>query len=96
MLKVLVACGNGMGTSMLIKTKATKVFKDLGIEANISHGTVGEASASANQYDVVIVPNNLLGQFSAFKNSSVKIIGMKNVLSEQEMKDKLKEHGIVK
>ena len=31
MLKVLVACGNGMGTSMLIKNKAEKTFNKIGL-----------------------------------------------------------------
>ena len=39
---------------------------------------------------------NLVNQFDGFKNDSVKIIGMKNVLSEEEMVEKLRENGYIK
>ena len=32
MLKVIAACGSGMGSSQLIKMKLQKVFKKLGID----------------------------------------------------------------
>ena len=95
MLKVLVACGNGMGTSMLIKNKAENTFKKLGLEAHFEHSGIDEASAGAAQYDIVFCPNNLVGQFSLPKNSQTKIIGMVNVLSEEEMIGKLKENGYI-
>ena len=47
MLKVLVACGNGMGTSMLIKNKAEKTFKKIGLEATFDHSGLDEAAAAA-------------------------------------------------
>lgn len=31
MLKVMVACGCGMGTSQIMKTRAQQVLKELGI-----------------------------------------------------------------
>lgn len=93
MLKVLVACGNGMGTSMLIKSKAEATFKKVGLEAHFDHSGIDEAASAANQYDLVFCPNNLIGQFDLPKNSTTKVIGMVNVLSEQEMIDKLKANG---
>jgi PTS system ascorbate-specific IIB component len=96
MLKVLVACGNGMGTSMLIKMKAETVFKKVGLDATFDHAAVGEASSIAGSYDIVFCPNNLKSQFDGFKNSSVNVIGMKNILSEDEMIEKLREHNYIK
>ena len=52
MLKVIAACGSGMGSSQLIKMKLEKVFKNLGIEASIYHTNVGDAKSQANNYDV--------------------------------------------
>ena len=95
MLKVLVACGNGMGTSMLIKQKAENTFKKLNLEAHFEHSGLDEASAAAAQYDIVFCPMNLVNQFSLPASSKTKIIGMVNVLSEQEMIDKLKENGYI-
>ena len=90
MLKVLVACGNGMGTSMLIKNKAEKTFKKIGLEATFDH-----AAAAAAQYDLVFTPMNLVNQFHLPKSCATKVIGMVNVLSEQEMIEKLRANGFI-
>lgn len=45
MLKVLAVCGNGMGTSMIMKMKVSNVLKRLGIEANVDSCSVGEAKS---------------------------------------------------
>lgn len=95
MLKVLVACGNGMGTSMLIKSKAEATFKKLGLEATFEHSGIDEATAGASQYDIVFCPNNLVNQFDLPSSSTTKVIGMVNVLSEQEMIQKLKDNGYI-
>lgn len=44
MLKVLVACGNGMGSSLIIKMKVEKVLKDMNMQFNIHHASVGKQS----------------------------------------------------
>ena len=36
-IKAIAACGNGMGSSQMIKMKINKVFKRLGIDAEIGH-----------------------------------------------------------
>ena len=95
MLKVLVACGNGMGTSMLIKNRAEKTFKKLGLEAHFDHSGLDEAAAAAAQYDLVFTPMNLVKQFSLPKSSRTKVIGMVNVLSEEEMVQRLRENGLI-
>lgn len=95
MLKVLVACGNGMGTSMIIKMRAEGTFKKVGLEATIEHCAVGEAASTAGSYDIVFCPKNLLSQFDGVKNSGVKVIGLVNVLSEEEMIEKLRENGYI-
>ena len=45
MLKVIAACGNGMGSSLMIKMNIANAFKELGIPAQIDHMSVGEAKS---------------------------------------------------
>lgn len=90
MLKVIAACGSGMGSSQIIKMKLEKVFKTLGIEASIYHTNVGDAKSQANNYDVVVCSESLLGTF-ANVNKNVKVIGLKNLLSEKEITEKVTE-----
>jgi len=92
-LKVIAACGSGMGSSQIIKMKLEKVFKKLNLEADIYHTNVGDAKSQANNYDVVFCSESLLGTFA---NTTATVIGLKNLLSEKEMTDKIQEKLIDK
>ncbi len=85
-LKVIAACGSGMGSSQIIKMKLEKVFKKLGLEAEIYHTNVGDAKSQANNYDVVFCSESLVGTFTGTK---AKVIGLKNLLAEKEMEEKI-------
>ena len=86
-LKVIAACGSGMGSSQIIKMKLEKVFKKLGLEAEIYPTNVGGAKSQANNYDVVFCSESLVGTFTGTK---AKVIGLKNLLAEKEMEEKIK------
>ncbi len=89
MLKVLAACGNGMGSSLIIKMKIEKVLKELGIDANVHHSSVGQAKTEVNNFDLVIVSNMFVDSFQNAGNT--KIIGVVNLLSDEELVTKIKE-----
>lgn len=89
-MKVLVACGAGMGSSQLIKLKAQKVLKELGIENDITHTSIEEARSMAKSYDLVIVNERFVETLPA----GTKAIGLKNLLDENELKEKLATVGI--
>lgn len=90
MYKVLVACGNGMGSSVLIGIKVGNVFRKLGLDCEITHSSVGDAKTSVDNYDLVFCSTAFENDLSKHKDS-VKIIGLKNLLSEKEIEEKLKE-----
>jgi len=87
MLKVLAACGNGMGSSLIIKMKIEKVLKDMGLECEVHHASVGQAKSDARNFDLVLVSHMLVKEFS--NSGKAKIIGLINLLSEQEIRDKV-------
>lgn len=89
-MKVLVACGAGMGSSQLIKMTASKVLKELGVDANLEHTAIDEARSIARSYDLVIVNE----RFVSTLPTDVKVIGLKNLLNKAELKTKLLEAGI--
>ena len=96
MLKVIAACGNGMGSSQMIKMKITKVFKKLGVDVQVDHNSVGAATSMASNYDAVFVSQNFVNNFANASGKGVKIIGLKNLLSEQEIEEKIVEAGLDK
>ena len=96
MLKVIAACGSGMGSSQIIKMKITKVFKKLGIDVTIQHSSVGEAKRQASSFDVVFCSEVLKSNFKRAEDSGTIVIGLKNVLSEKEIEEKVMEKVVNK
>jgi PTS system ascorbate-specific IIB component len=96
MLKVIAACGNGMGSSQIIKMKIEKIFKKLQIQVQIHHTSVGEAKTQAVNYDVVFCSEALTNNFAQAAKSGTIIIGLKNLLSEQEIEEKITKNIVEK
>ncbi len=87
MLKVLAACGNGMGSSLIIKMKIQKVLKDMGLECDVHHASVGQAKSDARNFDLVLVSEMFVKEFANAGNA--KIVGLINLLSEEEIRTKV-------
>jgi len=96
MIKVLVSCANGAGTSLLMKLTVEKVLKGLNIPVfNIHHCSLSEGKSSAMQYDVVFCPLNFISMFEAPLKAGKTVIGLRNVMSEAECKEKVIAAGLV-
>lgn len=89
MIKVVVACGSGMGSSQMIKMKVAKVLKKLDVPADIHHTNIGEAKSTASSYNVVICPENFMSNFEAVQKNGICVIPLKNLLDEKEIEAKL-------
>ena len=85
-----------MGSSQMIKMKIQKVFKKLGVDVQVDHTSVGAATSQAVNYDAVFVSNNFVDNFANAASKGVKVIGLQNLLSEQEIEEKIIEAGLDK
>lgn len=95
MLNILVACANGAGTSLMMKMTTEKVIKALDLKvAKLHHCSLSEGKSAATQFDIVFCPLNFITMFKDAEAKGVKVIGLKNVLSQAEMEQKLKEAGV--
>lgn len=88
-MKVLVACGAGMGTSQIMKLQAQKVFKDLGVECQITHTSIEEARSMAKGFDLILVNERFVDTLP----DDCKVIGLVNILDGNEMKNKIVSSG---
>lgn len=87
MMKVLAACGNGMGSSLIIKMKIQKVLTDMGLQCDVHHASVGQAKSDAKNFDLVIVSEMFVKEFTNVGNC--KVVGLVNLLSDEEIKEKV-------
>jgi PTS system ascorbate-specific IIB component len=95
-IKILVACANGAGTSLMMKMSVEKATGELGIPVEkIHHCAMAEGKSSAGQYDIAFVPLNFVDMFKDAQKQGTTIIGLRNVLSADEVKEKLKQTDFV-
>ncbi len=90
-LKVLAACGNGMGSCQIISMKLKTVFGKLGIDAKVTSSNVSMAKSTATSYDVLFCGQTLVPNFKTAESKGVVVIGLKNLVSEKEMEEKIQE-----
>lgn len=89
MLKIVAACGNGMGTSMIIKLKVEKICKSLNIDASVEALSMGQSKGLVNSVDIIICSTHLMDGFDSTKKA--KIVGVKNLMDENEIKSALEK-----
>ncbi len=95
MVKILICCASGSGTSMLIKLNVERACKKIGLEAKVSHAPISEGKSSARNYDVVMTTLNFVKSFESVKATGTKVIGLQNPMSEPEIIKHLTEAGYV-
>lgn len=90
-MKVIVACANGAGTSLMMMNKIKQAFKELDYKGklDISHCSLSEGKSTGRTADVIFCALNFTKDFDNLKEKGVKIIGMKNILSKDEAKEKI-------
>lgn len=94
MIKILAACANGAGSSLMMKMAVDKAMKQLGIPvAEIHHCALAEGVSSAGQYDLVFCAQNFIDMYESAIKRGVKVIGLRNVLSDKEVIQKMNEAG---
>ncbi|ATA19564.1 PTS system IIB component (L-Asc family) [Gibbsiella quercinecans] len=82
MLKVLCVCGCGLGSSFAIEMSAKSVLQKLGIDAEINHTTVSEATSF--KYDIILTQK----MFADILNSDASEEQMKKVIVLNKLTDK--------
>ncbi len=87
MLKVNTVCINGMGSSLILKMTVEKAFKELGIEASVSHIDAGQFKGC--HPDVCITTPALAKNIG--ERPGMILITTKNFTDKDAMKEKLKE-----
>lgn len=91
MVKVLAACGNGMGSSMVIKMKVENALRKLNqTDFTVNSCSVGEAKGLAVGYDIVIASLHLIQELEGRTNG--KLIGLDNLMDDKEITEKLSVH----
>lgn len=83
-MKILVLCGNGLGSSFMMELNVKKVLKELGKEAEVNHTDL--TTSKTMSADIFVGAKDIMDNF---KREGAIIIGLENIVSVKELKEKL-------
>jgi PTS system ascorbate-specific IIB component len=84
-MKILAVCGEGIGTSVLLKMNADRVLKRLGIEALVEATDIETANSTIDAQIFLTTA----GLQDKLDGSSAKIIAIEKVFDLEELSEKL-------
>lgn len=95
-MSFMVCCANGAGSSLMMKMTLQKVLTKAGIKpSKLHHCALSEGKTAAMQYDVVLCAQNFMNMFKDAQAKGTTVVGLRNIMSAQEMEQKLTECGII-
>lgn len=84
MINILCVCGNGMGTSTILKINVKNIAKELGVDVNVNSCSFGEANAYLSQTDMIITSPEWA---DSIPNSKAVKVQVKNLVDKKEVKE---------
>lgn len=87
MKRILVVCGNGLGSSFIVEMNVKNVLKDMGVEASVSHTDL--TTAKSEEADLYIGSRDLI---SNLEDGNKTIEGLTNILDQNELRSVLEKH----
>lgn len=87
MKKILVVCGNGLGSSFIVEMNVKTILGQLGIEADVSHTDL--TTGKSEKADLYLGSKDLISQLD---DGTRTVIGLTNILDQNELKSALEAH----
>ncbi|SDW06368.1 PTS system IIB component, L-Asc family [Marinococcus luteus] len=87
MKKILVVCGNGLGSSMMVEMNVNSILKEMNEEAEVSHTDL--TTAKTESADLYIGSADILGNLD---DGTRNIALLNNLLDKKELRDALEKN----
>ena len=87
MKKVLIVCGNGLGSSFIVEMNVKKILKELNKDAEVYHTDL--TSAISDTADIILSAKDIAEHLSSH---SAKVFGLSNLLDNNKIKEILSEN----
>lgn len=86
MKKILVVCGNGLGTSLMMEMAVKEVVKKIGYEAEVDHEDL--SSAGSSKADIWVAAADIAVQLQELGKEN--IISLTNIFDKISIEEQLK------
>ncbi|WP_085506024.1 PTS sugar transporter subunit IIB [Thalassobacillus devorans] len=84
MKKVLVVCGNGLGSSMIVEMNVKSILQEMGKEAEVSHTDL--SSAKSEQADLYLGSEDIVG---SLEDGQKNVVKLQNLMDKNELREAL-------
>ena len=88
MKKIMVVCGNGLGTSLMMEMAVKEVAKKIGFEAEVDHEDL--SSAASSNADIWVAATDVAKKLTAAGKENV--IGLANIFDKNVIKTELEKY----
>ncbi len=85
MKNILVVCGNGLGTSLMMEMAVKEVLKKMGVEANVNHEDL--SSAMSSQADIWVAAKDVAKQLD--EAGKQNIVSLTNIFDKEDIQKQL-------
>ncbi|MBU5263946.1 PTS sugar transporter subunit IIB [Bacillus atrophaeus] len=82
MKKILIVCGNGLGSSFIVELNVKKIIEELNIDAEVSHTDL--TSSKTETADLYLGSTDIV---SSLDDGTRTVAGLKNLLDQNEIKE---------
>ncbi|MFP2241344.1 PTS ascorbate transporter subunit IIB [Pseudescherichia vulneris] len=86
-VRILAVCGNGQGSSMIMKMKVDQFLTQQGVNHTVNSCAVSEYKSELGSADIIIGSTHIAGEITVSGNKYV--VGVKNMLSAADFGPKL-------
>lgn len=87
MKKVLVVCGNGLGSSMIVEMNVKATLQDMGKDADVSHTDL--TTAKTEQADLFLGSEDIV---ESLEDGSKNVVKLKNLMDKNELREALENN----
>jgi PTS system ascorbate-specific IIB component len=89
MKKILVVCGNGLGSSFIVEMNVKKILVELGVEAQVSHTDL--TTCKTEQADIYLGSADIVNQLD---DGTRTVVALQNILNQAEIKGALQKYFV--
>ncbi len=87
MKKIMIVCGNGLGSSFIVEMNVKKILSKLNKEAEVWHTDI--TSAKSEKADIIISARDIAEHLNGHE---AKIFGLSNLLDNNKIEEIIKEN----
>lgn len=85
-MKIMVVCGHGLGTSLMMEMSLKGIVKELNVEATVDHTDLG--SAKGTPCELFVGTNDITEQLKSL-GVEQPIVALDNMVDKNMMKERL-------